>query len=100
METLSGLFNGIFLVFIAFNVFCEYIERIFEPQMIERDGFLLVSFLGLGVNMIGLFFFTIIMTMVGRSAQVGMTTGIWSSLGADLAESFGSKCSPLSFSSS
>jgi len=31
VETLSGLFNGIFLVFIAFNVFCESIERIFEP---------------------------------------------------------------------
>jgi solute carrier family 30 (zinc transporter), member 5/7 len=31
IETLSGLFNGIFLVFIAFNVFCESIERIFEP---------------------------------------------------------------------
>jgi zinc transporter 5/7 len=57
VETLSGLFNGIFLVFIAFNVFCESIERIFEPQMIETDGLLLVSFLGLGVNMIGLFFF-------------------------------------------
>ncbi len=31
VETLSGLFNGIFLVFIAFNVFCESIERIYEP---------------------------------------------------------------------
>lgn len=57
VETLSGLFNGIFLVFIAFNVFCESIERIFEPQKIETDGLLLVSFLGLCVNLIGLFFF-------------------------------------------
>lgn len=57
IETLSGLFNGIFLVFIAFNVFCESIERIFEPQKIETDGLLLVSVAGLGVNMIGLFFF-------------------------------------------
>lgn len=57
VETLSGLFNGIFLVFIAFNVFCESIERIFEPQKIETEGLLLVSVLGLGVNMIGLFFF-------------------------------------------
>lgn len=30
-ETLSGLFNGIFLVFVAFNVFTESIERIYEP---------------------------------------------------------------------
>jgi zinc transporter 5/7 len=57
VETLSGLFNGIFLVFIAFNVFCESIERIFEPQKIETDGLLTVSVLGLGVNLVGLFFF-------------------------------------------
>ena len=57
VETLSGLFNGIFLVFIAFNVFCESIERIYEPQKIETEGLLIVSVLGLGVNMIGLFFF-------------------------------------------
>ncbi len=57
VETLSGLFNGIFLVFIAFNVFCESIERIYEPQRIETDGLLLVSSLGFGVNLIGLFFF-------------------------------------------
>lgn len=54
---MSGLFNGIFLVFIAFNVFCESIERIYEPQKIETDGLLLVSFLGFCVNLIGLFFF-------------------------------------------
>ena len=57
VETLSGLFNGIFLVFIAFNVFCESIERIFEPQKIETEGLLLVSILGLCVNLVGLFFF-------------------------------------------
>ena len=57
VETLSGLFNGIFLVFIAFNVFCESIERIFEPQKIETEGLLIVSFMGLCVNLVGLFFF-------------------------------------------
>lgn len=31
VEVLAGLFNGIFLVFVAFNVFCESIERIYEP---------------------------------------------------------------------
>ena len=30
-EVLAGFFNGIFLVFVAFNVFCESIERIMEP---------------------------------------------------------------------
>lgn len=31
-EVLSGLFNGVFLIFVAFNVFIESIERIYEPQ--------------------------------------------------------------------
>lgn len=31
IETLSGLFNGIFLIFIAFDIFFESIERIVEP---------------------------------------------------------------------
>lgn len=57
VETLSGLFNGIFLVFIGFNVFLESIERIYEPQMIESEGLMVVSIIGLLVNMIGLFFF-------------------------------------------
>lgn len=57
VETLSGLFNGIFLVFIAFNVFCESIERIYEPQLIATEGLLTVSTLGFCVNLIGLFFF-------------------------------------------
>lgn len=57
VETLSGLFNGIFLIFIAFNVFCESIERIYEPQSIETEGLLLVSVLGFLVNLVGLFFF-------------------------------------------
>ena len=38
-------------------MFCESIERIYEPQKIETEGLLIVSVLGLGVNMIGLFFF-------------------------------------------
>jgi len=31
IETISGLFNGIFLIFISYNIFCESVERIFEP---------------------------------------------------------------------
>jgi zinc transporter 5/7 len=30
-EVLSGLFNGIFLVFVSFNMFFKSIERIYEP---------------------------------------------------------------------
>lgn len=57
VETLSGLFNGIFLIFIGVNVLLESVERIYEPQKIETEGLLLVSVLGLLVNMVGLFFF-------------------------------------------
>jgi Co/Zn/Cd efflux system component len=31
METISGLFNGIFLIFIGVNVLGESMERIYEP---------------------------------------------------------------------
>lgn len=31
IETLSGLFNGIFLIFIGMNVLSESLERIYEP---------------------------------------------------------------------
>lgn len=57
IETISGLFNGIFLVFISYNILCESVERIFEPIKIKDDGLITVSVLGLIVNMIGLIFF-------------------------------------------
>ena len=56
-EILSGLYNGIFLIFFAVNVFIESIERIYEPQKIEGSNLLLVSVLGLGINVVGLIFF-------------------------------------------
>jgi len=37
IEILAGLFNGIFLVFVAFNIFCESVERLYEPVYIESD---------------------------------------------------------------
>lgn len=54
VEPLSGFFNGIFLVFVAFKVFCESIDRIYEPANIEQEGLLLVSVLGFLVNCVGL----------------------------------------------
>jgi len=57
VETLAGLFNGIFLVFVAAEVLSESVERIYEPQHIESGSLLLVSVLGLLVNMVGLVFF-------------------------------------------
>lgn len=57
VEILTGLFNAVFLVFVAFNVFWESIERILEPQYVEPELLLTVSVLGLAVNVIGLVFF-------------------------------------------
>jgi zinc transporter 5/7 len=57
IETISGLFNGIFLVFISYNILCESVERIYEPIKIKDDGLITVAVLGLIVNMIGLVFF-------------------------------------------
>mmetsp|Transcript_29998 Transcript_29998/g.53213 ORF Transcript_29998/g.53213 Transcript_29998/m.53213 type:complete len:555 (+) Transcript_29998:1261-2925(+) len=56
-EVLSGLINAIFLVFVGFRVFAESIERIMEPPEISTDNLILVSVLGLIVNLVGLCFF-------------------------------------------
>lgn len=58
VETLSGFFNGLLLIYTAFNVLKESIHRIYEPQHIDTTGALLpVSCIGFLVNMIGLVFF-------------------------------------------
>lgn len=45
------------MVFIAFLVLLESAERLLHPQEIKTDKLLLVSCLGLGVNLIGVFAF-------------------------------------------
>ena len=32
IEVLAGLFNCLFLVFVAYNVFCESFKRLFQPE--------------------------------------------------------------------
>lgn len=56
-EIVAGLVNGIFLVFIAFSVFVESIERVYDPPTINSDNIIVVSVLGLVVNLIGVVFF-------------------------------------------
>jgi len=57
VEVLSGFINGVFLIFIGFLVLLEAMERFFHPQEINTDKLLLVSFLGLCVNLVGIFAF-------------------------------------------
>jgi zinc transporter 5/7 len=56
-ELISGYVNGIFLLFIGYFIFVESIERLFKTPEITTDSLVLVAVLGLGVNLIGLFFF-------------------------------------------
>jgi solute carrier family 30 (zinc transporter), member 5/7 len=58
VNVLSGFINAIFLVFIACSVFYEAIQRFIEPPHVENDKLLLVSVLGLVVNLVGLFVFS------------------------------------------
>jgi len=53
VQVLSGFVNGIFLIFIAFFVMMESLERFMEPPEIKTDRLLLVSTLGFLVNIVG-----------------------------------------------
>jgi zinc transporter 5/7 len=53
-ETLSGFTNSIFLIFVGIKIFIESIERIMETPEIQTDMLILVSVLGLIVNIFGL----------------------------------------------
>ncbi|ELU06402.1 hypothetical protein CAPTEDRAFT_112400 [Capitella teleta] len=56
-EVLAGFCNGLFLLFIAFFIFSEAVERFFEPPEVKHDRLFLVSLLGLIVNLVGIFVF-------------------------------------------
>ena len=56
-EILSGFINSIFLIFVGIKIFIESIERIMEIPEIQTEMLILVSVLGLIVNMFGLFSF-------------------------------------------
>lgn len=56
-EILAGFANGIFLVFIAFYIFTEAVERLFEPPEVKHERLFVISVLGLLVNFVGIFVF-------------------------------------------
>lgn len=57
IKVMAGFINAIFLVYIGFSVLIEAFERILHPHQIQTDQLLLVSVLGLLVNLVGLYFF-------------------------------------------
>eukprot|EP00898_Chlorokybus_atmophyticus_P004591 jgi/Chlat1/5132/Chrsp33S05134 len=56
-EVLSGYMNAVLLVFVGVLVILESVERFLDPVDIFAEHLLLVSVLGLLVNLVGLFFF-------------------------------------------
>jgi len=57
VQVLSGFVNAIFLMFIALFICLESVERFLQPEEIHTERLLLVSVLGLCVNLVGLFAF-------------------------------------------
>ncbi|KAF8573763.1 cation efflux protein [Ramaria rubella] len=55
IETLSGFANGIFLILISIFIVFEAIQRLLDPPEMSTNQLLLVSTLGLGVNLFGMF---------------------------------------------
>uniref|UniRef100_A0AAQ4PKU0 Zinc transporter n=1 Tax=Gasterosteus aculeatus aculeatus TaxID=481459 RepID=A0AAQ4PKU0_GASAC len=54
-EVLAGFVNGLFLIFTAFFIFSEGVERALEPPDVHHDRLLPVSVAGLLVNLVGIF---------------------------------------------
>ena len=55
-EVLGTFINSVFLFFIAIYIVFESIERFIEPKEIHSENLILVSFIGLLVNIVGLVF--------------------------------------------
>uniref|UniRef100_H3CGK4 Zinc transporter n=1 Tax=Tetraodon nigroviridis TaxID=99883 RepID=H3CGK4_TETNG len=56
-EVLAGFVNGLFLIFTAFFIMSEGIERALEPPDVHHERLLPVSVAGLIVNLVGIFVF-------------------------------------------
>lgn len=56
-EILAGFVNGLFLLFIAFFICSEAVERFIEPPEVKHERLFVVSVLGLLVNFVGIYAF-------------------------------------------
>ncbi|KAI9313129.1 cation efflux family-domain-containing protein [Dichotomocladium elegans] len=57
IETVAAFFNSVFLVLISVSIVVEGIQRIINPPEMNTQRLLLVSFVGLVVNLVGIFAF-------------------------------------------
>ena len=58
VQVLSGYVNGIFLIYIGLSIFREALHRLVDPPDIQLDKLLIVSVVGLCVNLFGMFAFS------------------------------------------
>ncbi|XP_073994750.1 solute carrier family 30 member 7 [Rhodnius prolixus] len=56
-EVIAGFVNGLFLLFIAFFILSEAVERAIEPPEVKHERLFVVSVLGFFVNLIGIYAF-------------------------------------------
>ncbi|KAI7899932.1 Metallo-dependent phosphatase-like protein [Cokeromyces recurvatus] len=57
IETVAAYFNGVFLVLISLSIVTEAIHRLIDPPHINTHRLLFISFIGLVVNLVGIFAF-------------------------------------------
>ena len=56
-QVLSGFINAVFLMFVAFSIFNEALERMIEPPVVNARQIIFVSVIGFAINIVGLCFF-------------------------------------------
>jgi zinc transporter 5/7 len=56
-EVIAGFCNGLLLIYIGFYILSEAVERLMEPPEVKHDRLMLVSVLGLLVNLVGIYAF-------------------------------------------
>lgn len=57
IETVAAYFNGVFLVLISISIIIEAIQRLITPPEMNTHRLLFISFVGLVVNLVGIFAF-------------------------------------------
>ncbi|XP_070509390.1 zinc transporter 7 [Chironomus tepperi] len=56
-EVIAGFVNSLFLLFIAFFIMSESVERLIEPPEVKHERLFVVSVLGFIVNLVGIYAF-------------------------------------------
>jgi Co/Zn/Cd efflux system component len=57
IETVAAYFNGVFLIMISTSIVIEAIQRLINPPEMNTHRLLFISFVGLIVNLVGIFAF-------------------------------------------